>query len=697
MPRKYVSYFPDTIEGQAILDNFTRSRRVLRYRDNTRVYDRIRRGLPLYEVDKVEEVRTPSQSPPDSGGEVSETSRGGNLLIRGECLSACAYLKDQGITVDLVYIDPPFASGADYAKKVYLRRNPLLAEKIKKAEEAMDFDELRAFEEKIYGDIWNKEDYLNWMYENLMAIKTVMSENASIYVHLDWHIGHYVKVLMDEVFGEGNFQNDIIWHYSGWNKKLKSSFEKRHDVIFMYSKNDDTVFNSFFQPWESKEEYVKTRKQKVLFDENGKDYVLSDAGNGKRVAVYLDDVMNDGVVVDDVWNIDKINNSAKEYLDYSTQKPETLLERIIKASSNEGMVVADFFGGSGVTAAVANRFGRRFIHVDVGINSIQTTRDRLIAQSQKPTPPSLTLAGEGQNQKKTLPPAKGGLRGVSFSVLEIKDGVSLFRNPIQTMDKLKSLITGLRNEDALDSFWEGAIADSKYGMIPVYLPNLLDHSTRVLDIPLMNRILNEAMPDLPDETRRVIVYYIDIDDEAAVKAFIDDNNPTETAVELRDLKELLSEVVAEDMAEFNVEQTQEGWVIKFVSFSSDRLIQKIDEYNQKRALNGTRENLLDSDEEVVDEDIEDKKQKKKFKPIMISENGLELIELVSLDCTNADGVWSSDYEIKIDKYGYVICNGEKTKTFWDATVNCIYRPLRMKIRNIAGDETLFMMDSGDKS
>ena len=179
MPKKYVPYFPNTIEGQAILDNFTRSRRVLHYRDNTRVYDRIRRGLPLYEVEKIEEVR-------GSGNE----GKIDNLLIRGECLSACAYLKDQGITVDLVYIDPPFASGADYAKKVYLRRNPLLAEKIKKAEEAMDLDELRAFEEKMYGDIWNKEDYLNWMYENLMAIKSVMSVTGTIYMHLDWHISH---------------------------------------------------------------------------------------------------------------------------------------------------------------------------------------------------------------------------------------------------------------------------------------------------------------------------------------------------------------------------------------------------------------------------------------------------------------------------------------------------------------------------
>lgn len=639
MPKKYVPYFPNTIEGQAILDNFTRSRRMLRYRDNNRVYDRIRRGLPLYEVEKVEEVR-------GSGNEGTID----NLLIRGECLSACAYLKDQGITVDLVYIDPPFASGADYAKKVYLRRNPLLAEKIKKAEEAMDLDELRAFEEKMYGDIWNKEDYLNWMYENLMAIKSIMSVRSSIYVHLDWNICHYVKVLLDEVFGESSFVNEIVWYY--YNKlhdSRKRVLPRAHDVIFRYSLTDDDYIHHPLK--EERDKPVKKLKyQKV----NGQ--IQNIIGEDGKAVTYI----SEDRVIDDVWRIRCLQPAnEKEWFDYTTQKPEDLIERIFNLSSENGMVAADFFGGSGVTSAVANRLGRRFIHVDVGINSIQTTRDRLVTAK------------------------------ADFDIFEIKDGVSLFRNPVQTMDKLKSLITGLRNEDSLDSFWEGAIADSKLGMVPVYVPNLLDHSTRVLDIPLMNRILNEAMPDLPDETRQVIVYYIDIDDEAAVKAFIDDNNPTETTVELRDLKELLSEVVANDCAEFNLEQTKTDWIINFSSFSSDRLAQKIDEYNQKKALNGTKKKLLDSDEEPADENGEEKKQKKKFKPIIISENGLELIELISVDFTNADGIWSSDYEIKIDKNGYVVRNGEKTKTFWDATVTCQSQPLRVKIRNIAGDETTF--------
>ena len=170
MPIKYVPFIPEPVEGQAVLANFNR---ILKYKgaDDTKMM--LQRGMPYYEVEKQETV-----------GENAD----GNMVIRGECVSACAFLKEKGIQVDLVYIDPPFASGADYAKKVYLRRNPKVAEAIAQAEQELDLDELKAFEEKMYGDVWDKEKYLNWMYENLMAIKSVMSEKASIYVHLDDHI-----------------------------------------------------------------------------------------------------------------------------------------------------------------------------------------------------------------------------------------------------------------------------------------------------------------------------------------------------------------------------------------------------------------------------------------------------------------------------------------------------------------------------
>ncbi len=637
MAIKYIPFFPEPIEGQAILDNF---KRTLKYKGADGVQEKLRRGMPLYEMEKQETVGD---------------NKGGNLVIRGECISACAYLREQGIKVDLVYIDPPFASGADYAKKVYIRRNPKVAEAIAKAEEELDVDDLKVFEEKMYGDVWDKEKYLNWMYENLVAIKSVMSETASIYVHLDWHIGHYVKILMDEVFGEDNFKNEIVWGYriQGVGKEF---WARKHDNLYFYTKNPEYIFNPEKEDVIYEKPFIDTLKESPLMDkikDKDMEKIIECLNNKEplpdkyKSLLFYKHFAN--VYVRDVWDCDKtkpIISGSSEYLDYKTQKPEGLLERIIKASSNENMVVADFFGGSGVTAAVANKLNRKFIHCDIGVNSIQTTRDRLKAD------------------------------GASFDILEIKDGVSLYRNPVQTMDKIKSLIPGLKNEDSLTSFWEGAISDSKLGLIPVYVPNLMDSTTKLLDEGLMHRILHEAIPELSSSVKKVIVYYVDIIDKEAIEKFIKEDDSTLVEIELRDLKEVLDDVVINDYAEFIVVQNTEdslgGYKITIDKFISDRVNGKILEFNQKALANSS--------------------EKKPYKPITISEDGLELIEFISLDTTASSGEWHSDSEIKIDKLGYVIVNGTKTKDFWDGTIKCEKKPLRIKIRNICGDESILEVE-----
>ena len=617
MPIKYIPFIPEPVEGQAVLGNFNR---ILKYKGADDVSMVLQRGMPLYEMEKQETV----------GGNPD-----GNLVIRGECVSACAYLKDRGIQVDLVYIDPPFASGADYAKKVYIRRNPKVAEAIAQAEQELDIDELKAFEEKMYGDVWDKEKYLNWMYENLMAIKSVMSETASIYVHLDFHVGHYVKILLDEIFGEDNYQNDIYWYY--YNKlhgATKQVFPRATDMILYYVKNREAGF-TFHHLTEEREKPIKKLKYSFV---NG--HIQNDKDESGKSITYLSTERQ----IDNVWKISMLQPADKtEPTGYATQKPEALLERIFKASSNEGMLVADFFGGSGVTAAVSSKLGRRFIHCDIGLNSIQTTRDRLKTD------------------------------GAQFQVLEIKDGVQLYRNPVQTMDKIKSLIPGLKNEDSLDSFWEGAITDSKLGTIPVYVPNLMDSSSKLLDVVTMNRIIHQAIPDLDSSIKKVIVYYIDITSEEEIRKFIAQDDSTDVEIELRDLKAVLDGVVIGDWAQFHVEERTDDlfgrYAVVVDTFASDRVLQKIDEFNQKARLNATA--------------------KKPFKPIEISDTGLELIEHLSLDCTAAQGEWHSDSEIKIDKNGFVIRNGEKTKDFWDGTIRSEGKPLRLKIRNICGDETVW--------
>lgn len=643
MPIKYIPYTPNTVEGQAVLDNFSRTRRVLRYRDNDKVYDRIKRGMPYYEVEPIEEVGS-------STGSETNTE---NLVIRGECISACAYLKEQNIKVDLVYIDPPFASGADYAKKVHIRRNPKLAEKIKQAEQEMDNSELQAFDEKMYGDIWKKEDYLNWMYENLQAIKSIMSYTASIYVHLDWHIGHYVKILMDEVFGEERFLNEIIYGYriQGINKQ---TFPKKHDTLFVYSMSEEHIFNAQKEVIKYEKPFIDTQKTEPdLSKLTQKDIsIIQDCIDNKKTFPdkfknLLFDKHFAEVYIRDVWDHDEtkpIISGANEYLNYATQKSEKLLKRIIKASSNKGMVVADFFGGSGVTAKVANDLGRKFIHCDIGINSIQTTRDRLKEA------------------------------GAEFQIMEIKDGVSLFRNPVQTMDKMAKLIPSLQKGiEGIGKFWFGAIQDSKQGTVPVYVPNLIDSKEKVLDIPLINKIINQELQNLEISAKKVIVYYIDIIDYEEIEQFIRGNNATEIKVELKDLKNLLHDVVVEDIAEFATTEKDGIYTTEITKFVSDRLMQKINEFNEKGNLQAISKG-------------------KEFKPINISEEGLELIEFVSLDCTNSTGKWQSDSEIKIDKLGYISINSKKTKEFWNGKIESDKNPLRLKIRNISGDETIINVE-----
>ena len=560
--------------------------------------------------------------------------------------------------MDLVYIDPPFASGADYAKKIYLRRNPKVAAAIAQAEQELDIEELKTFEEKMYGDVWDKEKYLNWMYENLMAIKSVMSETASIYVHLDWHVGHYVKILMDEIFGENRFLNEIVWYYETYQGTVKKYFPRKHDTLFLYTKSDDYTFN--LQYGSEVEDSINYKRWKeFIVDGNkimGNNYPSNDSRFMARYNKWVRDHnrvpgANDvifevkSMAYNSVWkDIKPVDPKDEgEKLPYITQKPEALLERIISSSSNKDMLVADFFGGSGVTAAVANKLGRRFVHCDIGLNSIQTTRDRLKAD------------------------------GAQFDVLEIKDGVQLYRNPVQTMDKIKSLIPGLKNEDSLDSFWEGAITDSKLGTIPVYVPNLMDSTSKLLDVVLMNRIIHQAIPDLDPSIKKVIVYYIDITSEEEIRNFIAKDDSTTVEIELRDLKTILDDVVIGDYAKFHVDEVQQehslGYTVVIDTFVSDRVLQKITEFNEKSRLNSTA--------------------KKPFKPIEISDNGLELIEYLSLDCTAPKGEWHSDSEIKIDKNGYISRNGEKTKEFWDGSICSGKKPLRLKVRNICGDETVW--------
>jgi site-specific DNA-methyltransferase (adenine-specific)/adenine-specific DNA-methyltransferase len=339
-----------------------------------------------------------------------------NKIYWGDNLQVMSHLlKEFRGKVNLVYIDPPFDSKAEYKKKINLKGQQVE-------------NEQNTFEEKQYTDIWTNDEYLQFMYERLILIRELLAEQGSIYLHCDYHKNHFLRCMLDEIFGINKFQNEIVWHYSGWNKQLKSKFNQRWDSIILYSKTEKPTFNSYSISWESKEHYVKARKQQLHIDDDGREYVLSDAGGGKRVKRYLEEAMASGRHIDDVWDIDKINNSAKESYNYPTQKPEILLERIIKASSNEGDIVFDCFMGSGTTQAVAMKLGRRFIGADINLGAVQITTKRL-----------LEIASElnQQNQQQELEVTEEELTTyyTGFEVYNVNH-YDVFRNPVQAKELL---------------------------------------------------------------------------------------------------------------------------------------------------------------------------------------------------------------------------------------------------------------------
>ncbi|WP_182418546.1 site-specific DNA-methyltransferase [Bartonella sp. HY038] len=324
-----------------------------------------------------------------------------NLIIKGNNLIALHSLKQRFAgKINLIYIDPPFNTEHDSFK---------------------------------YNDRFNRSTWLTFMKNRLEVAKELLSVTGTIYVHIDHNEGHYLKVLMDDILGKNLFRNEIIWRYSGWNKKLRYGFEKRHDSIFVYGKSDQQYFNSYFEKWESKEEYIKKRKQKLLIDENEKEYVLSDAGGGNRVKVFIEDVLDKGVVVDDVWVIDKLNNSANESVNFSSQKREALLERIISSSCPPDGFVLDFHLGSGTTAAVAHKMGRRYI----GIEQMDYINDITVPRLQK------VIDGEPNGISKDVAWQGGGsfvyteLKQLNAAFIDVIDAASGYDELAKIFDTMK--------------------------------------------------------------------------------------------------------------------------------------------------------------------------------------------------------------------------------------------------------------------
>lgn len=341
-----------------------------------------------------------------------------NKIFWGDNLQVMSHLlKSYRGKVTLIYIDPPFDSKADYKRRITLKG--------KEAESAQT-----TFEEKQYTDIWNNDEYLQFMFERLVIARELLSSNGSIYVHCDWHKSHHLRCLMDEVFGADSFSNEIIWLAEGGGTS-GLRFSRKHQTIFYYTKSKteaERIFNADSVRVPYKTENIKP--QTYNFENNAKKrpgfkdgYTWTPNEAGKiPTDVWMDCFLAEGEGIPlDVWaDIKGLYGPSGEIVGYPTQKPVALLERIIKASSGVGDLVFDFFMGSGTTLVAAQSLGRRFIGADINLGAIQTTTKRLV-----------TAAADLRQE------ALGGTSRhfTGFEVYNVNH-YDVFRNPIQAKELL---------------------------------------------------------------------------------------------------------------------------------------------------------------------------------------------------------------------------------------------------------------------
>ena len=397
-----------------------------------------------------------------------------NKIFWGDNLQVMSHLlKENRGKIKLVYIDPPFASNANYKKRIKLRGGEVS-------------NDLSMFEEKQYGDIWTNDDYLQFIYERLILIRELLTDDGTIWVQCDPSRGHYIKVLMDEVFGPSNFVNHITWKRTFAHGDIGQGAQhlgRISDFILVYSKTSDFVLNPVFTPydqayidktfkykdpdgrrWQSVSltapggaakgnpyyeflgvwrywQYSKENMQKLY--EEGKIY-QGEAGQVPRKKMYLDE--SKGVPLQDIWtDIVPVQGGATENWNYPTQKPEQLLERIILSASNEGDIVFDCFMGSGTTQAVAYKLKRKFIGADINLGAIQTSSKRLALLHQE--------------MSKSIFDSQAG-----FEVYNVNN-YDCFRNPLEAKDVIIEALNIQKFSDA--NVFDGELDGRHVKILPV--------------------------------------------------------------------------------------------------------------------------------------------------------------------------------------------------------------------------------------
>jgi adenine specific DNA methylase Mod len=312
--------------------------------------------LPFQTIETINESRATREKQKSNsiGLTFGESIKNGwhNRLIWGENKYTMASLLNEFAgKIDLIYIDPPFATGADFSLKIEIGDIELTKEP-------------SAIEDKAYRDTWGKglDSYLQMMYDRLVLMRELLSENGSIFVHLDWRMNSYIRIILEEIFGRDNFKNELIWIYSRMASRGQKNFNNTHQTIYWFKKGDNCTFNVD----DVRTEYAETSKNRAGYKKKG-------VGSGKFKEETLCELNPNGKFPDDYFNIPFERNQ-----DYATQKPEPLLEKIIKVASKPNDLIADFFCGSGTTAVAAEKLGRRWIAADIGRFAVHIARKRLL-------------------------------------------------------------------------------------------------------------------------------------------------------------------------------------------------------------------------------------------------------------------------------------------------------------------------------
>ena len=456
-----------------------------------------------------------------------------NLLFHGDNKEVLSTLLVNGFRgkIDLIYIDPPFDSGADYVRKVELRGT----------KSKVEGEGQTLLEQIQYTDIWANDNYLQFMYERILILKELLSEKGSIFLHCDYHKSHYLRFLLDEVFTESGFRNEIIWGYGGGGAP-EDYYPCKHDNIFWYSKSDKWIFNKQFRP------YSQGTIERGLTQSKGDGYELNEEGAG----------------LIDLWADDKVQKilspTAYENMKYPTQKPVSLLERIINGHSNNDSIILDCFIGSGTTVAASQKIGRKWIACDINKGAIQTTSKRLqniINNQLKEIKEQNGKLDLGEEKKEYF---------TSFSHYKINE----YDLQIQH-NELKLLVyehIGVKKL-ATDSFFDGTLGTELVKIIS------FNHPLSLLDLQLVKTELEKRK----DETRNIVLVSLGM--EVKVKTAIDDYNKLRPVnkirtIELRTDKKYGSFFVHKPaQAEVEITKTKDKGKIILKDFISPTIIQRL--------------------------------------------------------------------------------------------------------------------------